>query len=38
MPDGRRRKLYELQEKFYADGSQSLLVVIQAMDAAGKTV
>lgn len=25
-----------LQEKLYADGSQSLLIVIQAMDAAGK--
>lgn len=31
-----KEKLYELQEKLYADGSQSLLVVIQAMDAAGK--
>ncbi|NAW49937.1 hypothetical protein GNY06_00505, partial [Elizabethkingia argentiflava] len=29
-------KLYQLQEKLYADGSQSLLIVIQAMDAAGK--
>jgi len=29
-------KLRELQEKLYADGSQSLLVVLQAMDAAGK--
>jgi len=31
-----KSKLYELQEKLYADGSQSLLVVLQAMDAAGK--
>ena len=31
-----KEKLYELQEKLYADGSQSLLVVLQAMDAAGK--
>lgn len=29
-------KLYKLQEKLYADGSKSLLVVLQAMDAAGK--
>lgn len=29
-------RLYELQEKLYADGSKSLLVVLQAMDAAGK--
>ena len=29
-------KLYQLQEKLYADGSQSLLIVLQAMDAAGK--
>ena len=29
-------KLKELQEKLYADGSQSLLIVLQAMDAAGK--
>ena len=29
-------KLRELQEKLYADGSKSLLIVIQAMDAAGK--
>jgi len=29
-------KLRELQEKLYADGSQSLLVILQAMDAAGK--
>ena len=31
-----KQKLYFLQEKLYADGSQSLLVVLQAMDAAGK--
>lgn len=31
-----KEKLRELQEKLYADGSQSLLVIIQAMDAAGK--
>lgn len=31
-----KNKLYELQEKLYADGSKSLLIVIQAMDAAGK--
>lgn len=31
-----KQKLYELQEKLYADGSQSLLIIIQAMDAAGK--
>ena len=30
------KRLQELQELLYADGSQSLLVVIQAMDAAGK--
>ena len=36
MLDVEKKKLYELQEKLYADGSQSLLVVIQAMDAAGK--
>jgi len=29
-------KLRKLQEKLYADGSQSLLIVLQAMDAAGK--
>ena len=28
--------LKKLQEKLYADGSQSLLIVLQAMDAAGK--
>lgn len=31
-----KEKLHELQEKLYADGSKSLLVVLQAMDAAGK--
>lgn len=31
-----KEKLYTLQEKLYADGSQSLLIVLQAMDAAGK--
>lgn len=31
-----KEKLHELQEKLYSDGSQSLLVVLQAMDAAGK--
>ncbi len=29
-------KLRDLQEKLYADGSKSLLIVLQAMDAAGK--
>lgn len=31
-----KQKLRELQEKLYADGTKSLLVVLQAMDAAGK--
>jgi PPK2 family polyphosphate:nucleotide phosphotransferase len=31
-----KEKLRKLQEKLYADGSKSLLVVLQAMDAAGK--
>ncbi|MCG2792968.1 MAG: polyphosphate kinase 2 family protein [Weeksellaceae bacterium] len=31
-----KEKLSLLQEKLYADGSQSLLIIIQAMDAAGK--
>ena len=31
-----KEKLRELQEKLYSDGSKSLLVVLQAMDAAGK--
>ena len=30
------KKLTELQEKLYSDGSKSLLIVLQAMDAAGK--
>ncbi|QDP84894.1 polyphosphate kinase 2 family protein [Chryseobacterium sp. SNU WT5] len=29
-------KLRDLQEKLYADGSKSVLIVLQAMDAAGK--
>lgn len=29
-------KLHELQERLYSDGSKSILVVLQAMDAAGK--
>lgn len=31
-----KEKLHLLQEKLYADGSQSILIVLQAMDAAGK--
>ena len=31
-----QEKLRELQEKLYSDGSKSLLIVLQAMDAAGK--
>lgn len=31
-----KEKLRALQEKLYADGSKSLLIVLQAMDAAGK--
>lgn len=31
-----KEKLRSLQEKLYADGSQSLLIILQAMDAAGK--
>ncbi len=31
-----KSRLKELQEKLYADGSKSLLIVLQAMDAAGK--
>lgn len=31
-----KTKLRELQEKLYADGSKSLLIILQAMDAAGK--
>lgn len=36
MLKAEKEKLYELQERLYADGSQSLLIVLQAMDAAGK--
>ena len=32
----KKKKLHKLQEKLYADGSKSLLIIIQAMDAAGK--
>lgn len=31
-----KKKLRKLQEKMYADGGQSLLIVLQGMDAAGK--
>ncbi len=31
-----KEDLYKLQETLYADGSQSLLIILQAMDAAGK--
>lgn len=34
--DIEKQKLYLLQEKLYADSGQSLLIIIQAMDAAGK--
>lgn len=34
--EAEKKKLRELQEKLYADGSKSLLIVLQAMDAAGK--
>lgn len=36
MLQNEKEKLKELQEKLYADGSKSLLVILQAMDAAGK--
>ncbi len=36
MLDKEKEKLKELQEKLYASGSKSLLIVLQAMDAAGK--
>ncbi|SFI13145.1 PPK2 family polyphosphate kinase [Halpernia frigidisoli] len=36
MLEDEQKMLRLLQEKLYADGSQSLLIVIQAMDAAGK--
>lgn len=29
-------RLHDLQERFYADGKHSMLIVLQAMDAAGK--
>ena len=31
-----KQKLRELQDKLYADGSKSILIVLQAMDGAGK--
>lgn len=31
-----KERLHQLQEKLYADGTKSLLIVLQAMDAAGK--
>jgi len=31
-----RERLHELQEAFYADGSKALLIIVQAMDTAGK--
>lgn len=34
--DEEKKKLHKLQEKLYADGSKSLLIIMQAMDAAGK--
>lgn len=36
MLDAEMNKLRNLQERLYADGSKALLVVLQAMDAAGK--
>ena len=36
MLEDEQEKLRSLQEKLYADGSKSLLIVLQAMDAAGK--
>ena len=33
---GLHRRMIELQENLYAEGKRSLLVVFQAMDAAGK--
>lgn len=36
MLEVEKEKLRELQEKLYSDGSKSLLIVLQAMDAAGK--
>lgn len=36
MLEATKEQLRDLQELLYADGSQSLLIVLQAMDAAGK--
>jgi len=36
ITDNLKEKLHQLQEKLYADGSQSILIILQAMDAAGK--
>ncbi|MGA9211586.1 polyphosphate kinase 2 family protein [Kaistella sp.] len=36
MLDKEKEKLSELQERLYSDGSKSILIVLQAMDAAGK--
>lgn len=36
MLKNEKDKLRKLQEKLYADGSKSLLIILQAMDAAGK--
>ncbi|MEC5157740.1 PPK2 family polyphosphate kinase [Chryseobacterium sp. MP_3.2] len=36
MLEEEHENLHALQEKLYADGSKSLLIVLQAMDAAGK--
>ena len=36
MLEEEQKNLRALQEKLYADGSKSLLIVLQAMDAAGK--
>lgn len=36
MLEKEQKNLRALQEKLYADGSKSLLIVLQAMDAAGK--
>lgn len=36
MLEEAKKRLHQLQDLLYADGSQSLLVVLQAMDAAGK--
>lgn len=36
MLENEKEKLRELQERLYSDGSKSLLIVLQAMDAAGK--